>query len=98
MCRKQEELSSACEVSLCSQDPGLESTIEGPTERLAFGVRGKDKSKLKNYPDLEYGYIDRPLGLWFFVLFFFVVFFFKAVCCAQLIWKISYIHSFFIKY
>lgn len=91
MCRKQEELSYLPVKCLCSQDPGLESTIQGATERLAFGVRGKDKSKLKTYPDLEYGYIDRPLG----VRFFFCL---KAVCCAQLIWKISYIHSFFIKY
>lgn len=69
MCRKQEELSYLPVKCLCSQDSGLESTIQGATERLDFGVRGKDKSKLKNYPDLEYGYIDRPLDLW--VVFFF---------------------------
>lgn len=67
---------------------GLRSTVQGAAERPALGVRGKAKNKLENVVLTQKE--NRPLDIQRF-------FSFKSPC-AQLNWKISYIHSFFIRY
>lgn len=88
---REEILDLSCKASgLRIQDWRRRGTVQGAAERklpLGSEVRPEEAGKR---PYLERGSVDRPLDIQRFLSF--------KRPCAQLNWKISYTHSFFIRY